>query len=535
MFSSLSLAKRIYLVLAMIAILLLISTIISVYVDQKDLSEDLVERNLESLALNYFDGVNTMMLTGTTANRKLIQDKLLSQDDITEAVIIRAPGLINAFGKGFEDQSPSSDIDNKGLAGERILEIVEQDDRRLMSLVIPIRASDDYRGTNCLSCHQVKNDTVLGAVKMTYDLGSVDGAIMRSISKVALLQLAITLIGFGLISFTINTLVFKRLKRLRGTINEVEENLDLSKEITVHRSDELGAVSMALNKMMLKFRESFISVSSATEQLMVAAKDVDEISNLTNAAVLKNKNGTDSVAAAINELDTSASEVQNNTRVASEKSESASQNASQSLKLVDQAKVGINQLRDKVNDNTTMIAALNDKTNEVASALEVITSIAEQTNLLALNAAIEAARAGEQGRGFAVVADEVRSLATRTRESIDQIQETINALQTDAIAAVSSMNEVSIQANEKAEDVSNVANLLVEITTQIKELDELNCQIASSAEQQNLAADEINLNVVDISNVAEESSKDASRGKEISEHLLALSYKLNQQVSKFKL
>jgi methyl-accepting chemotaxis protein len=182
-----------------------------------------------------------------------------------------------------------------------------------------------------------------------------------------------------------------------------------------------------------------------------------------------------------------------------------------------------------------MITELSNKTNEVSSVLEVITAIAEQTNLLALNAAIEAARAGEQGRGFAVVADEVRSLATRTRESIDQIQSTIGALQKDAKGAVLSMNDVSQQANEKAEDVANVAELLVNISTEIKELDELNCQISDAAKQQNLAADEININVVNISDVAEKSSEDAIRGKEISEHLLALSTDLNDQLAKFKL
>jgi len=495
-----SLAKKINIALVVIGLVFLTTTIFFFYDDEKVLAEHFVEKNLESLALNYFDSVNTMMLTGTIANRKIIQDKIISQDDIIEARILRAPALTKTFGLGHDDQSAKS-----------------------------------YRGTNCLSCHQVDNGEILGAVKITYDLSFVDQTIINSITKATLLQLLITVISFGLLSYTLKHLVFVRLQKLQSTIKDVEDNLDLNQEIKVTHHDELGAVSSALNNMMHTFKQSFLSIADATTKLTLSAQNVDEISSLTRAAVLEQKNGTDSVAAAINELDASANEVQQNTQKAADKSVSANERTSKGLLLVKQAKEGIDQLRDKVINNTEMITVVSNKTNEVSTVLEVITAIAEQTNLLALNAAIEAARAGEQGRGFAVVAGEVRSLATRTRESIDQIQLTIGALQEDAKSAVDSMNDASQQAQEKAEDVANVADLLVDITTEIKELDELNCQISDAAKQQNLAADEININVVNISDVAEKSSADAIRGKEISEHLLALSNDLNEQLAKFKL
>ncbi len=535
MFHQLSLAKKINVALVIIGVLFLSTTVFFFYDDEKELAESLVERNLESLALNYFDSVNTMMLTGTIANRQIIQNKILSQDDVVEARIIRGPQTVKIFGAGNSDQSATTDFERQGLAGVKAFNLDESDGKRILEFILPITASKNYRGTDCLACHQAKENEILGAVKIAYDLSSVDKKIVSSITKASILQLVFTIICFALLSITFNKLVLNRLKRLRKTIRDVEKNLDLNKEIKVNYNDEIGEVSKALNSMMSKFKESFITVSSATEELITSAQSVDEIANLTKDAVLSQKNGTDSVAAAINELDASANEVKHNTQMAADKSISANEKATQSLQLVQQAKDGINQLRDRVIENTSMITVLNDKTHEVGSVLEVITSIAEQTNLLALNAAIEAARAGEQGRGFAVVADEVRSLATRTRESIDQIQITINGLQVDASNAVTSMNEVSKQAHDKAEEVADVSNLLLEITGQIKELDELNCQIASAAQQQNLAADEINVNVVNISEVAERSSDDAIKGKEISEHLLEVAYELNQQVSKFKL
>ena len=535
MLRNLSLAKKIHLALTLIGAIFLSTTIFFFHHDEKELAEHFVERNLESLALNYFDSVNTMMLTGTIANRQLIQNKILSQDDIVEARILRTQAVNKVFGEGFSDQSAKSAFEREGLAGKRAFKKFELDGKRMMSFIIPVKASSDYRGTNCLTCHQVSENEILGAVKLTYDLSTVDKEITSSITQAAILQLVITLICFTLLSLTLKKLIFFRLKRLSNSITTAAEELDLNKEIKVHYQDELGAVSRALNEMMNKFRVSFMSIAQASEQLTESAKEVDKISSLTLDAVLEQKKGTDSVAAAINELDASANEVQHNTQSAADKSVSANERTSQGLILVEQARLGINDLRDKVVENTAMITDLSNKTNEVGSVLEVITAIAEQTNLLALNAAIEAARAGEQGRGFAVVADEVRSLATRTRESIEQIHTTMSRLQVGAKGAVDSMNVVSQQASDKAEDVANVANLLTSISAEIQELDELNCQISDAATQQNLAADEININVVNISNVAEQSSDDAIRGKEISEHLLSLAYELNTQLTKFKL
>lgn len=533
--SALSLSHKIRIALVFIAVILLTSTLGFSYYEEKKLANSFVERNLENIALNYFDSVNTMMLTGTMANRKLLQTKILSQENIVEARIIRGDQVKKLYGAGFADQNAISTLEKNALKGIKAFNIIETTKGRQIEFVLPVKAQTDNHGTNCIACHQAKENQVLGAVKITYDLTSTDAFISSSIAQTALIQLATILICFSILSAIFSRLILRRLSTLKEAINHTENNLDLTSEIPVLYQDELGAVSHALNKMMTKFKDSFINVSGATEHLIKSAQDVDNIAELTKDAVLTQKSGTNSVAAAINELDASANEVRENTSSAAKKSELANRKASESLTLIDHTKSGIIQLRDQVIENTSMITQLSAKTVEVGSVLDVITSIAEQTNLLALNAAIEAARAGEQGRGFAVVADEVRSLATRTRDSIDQIQKTISDLQIDAKVAVESMEDVNRQATDKANEVVNVSTLLVEITSQIRELDSLNSQIAHAAQQQNLAADEININVVNISDVADKSSEDAIKGKQISEHLLNLAYELNQQVSIFKL
>ncbi|GAA6151068.1 methyl-accepting chemotaxis protein [Pseudoteredinibacter isoporae] len=532
---SLSLASKIYWALGLIAALLLTANIVVFYYDERSLAEGLVKDNMQTLASNYFDSVNAMMLTGSMANRKIIQDKLLQENDIVEARIIRGDKTRELYGDGFADQRASDDFERKALQGVAGFRMNDKGEQHVLEYIMPVTAEENYRGTNCLGCHQAKQGDVLGAVKISYDLGRVDGEIRRSVMLGAGAQLLLIIICFAMLSLTFHRLVLRRLSRLKGTIQRVEDDMDLSREITVHHDDELGAVSKALNAMMRKFKGSFLAVSEASDRLVDSATSLDKISSLTKEAVLSQKRGTDSVASAINELDASAHAVRSNTRDAAEKSEAANNRASESLTLVKKTRQGIFLLRDTVESNASKIEELGEKTQEVGGVLDVITGIAEQTNLLALNAAIEAARAGPQGRGFAVVADEVRQLATRTRESIDQIQGTIEALQNDAKSAVQSMHDVRQQANEKADDVEAVANLLGSITEQIQVLDGLNIQIASATEQQNQAADEINQNVVSIAQVAEQSSEDAVRGKQISESLLELAYGLNKLLQQFNL
>ena len=531
----LNIAQKIYAAIILTSLALLVTTIAFFYHDERALAEDLIEQNLASTAQNYFDSVNTMMLTGTTANRQIVQHKLQEQESIIEARIIRGQRVVDVYGAGFEDQKPQTEIDRQGLAGEQITKISQKNDKHVMEYVLPIIASEDYRGTNCLGCHQAQEGEVLGAVKISYDLSQLDEKIKNSLYHASIIQLIISVIGFGILGMVVYKLVIFRLHRLRNNINNVADNLDLRNTIKVYYDDELGAVSTALNRLVVNFRNSFDTVSNATEKMISTAKEVDDITDLSKSAVLSQKQATESVATAINELDVSASEIENNATQTAHKSVETKEISEQGHNLAQQANAGINQLKNEIADNAQMIEQLNAQTKEVNVVLEMITGIAEQTNLLALNAAIEAARAGEQGRGFAVVAEEVRSLAMRTQDAIGQIQETITSLQSNAANAVDSMTKTSEQAQLKAEDVDNVSQLLMQITEHIHALDDMNCQIDNAAKQQNLAAEEINQHIVNIKEISEQSSEDVIRGKSVSVHLLELAYELEEQVKRFKL
>jgi len=203
--------------------------------------------------------------------------------------------------------------------------------------------------------------------------------------------------------------------------------------------------------------------------------------------------------------------------------------------VVTEAIGGIDSLLSEIGQAAEVIKRLGEQSDNVGVVLDVIRGIAEQTNLLALNAAIEAARAGEQGRGFAVVADEVRTLATRTHESTQEIQAMIEKLQLGARDAVKAMENASSKAQDESDHVERAAESLAMIAGQVSGINDMNTQIATAAEEQTKVTEDINRNVVNISQRADATAENARRNQEVSEELVALAAQLDELVSRFKL
>jgi methyl-accepting chemotaxis protein len=355
------------------------------------------------------------------------------------------------------------------------------------------------------------------------------------LTSVLYMSLLVLIIGSIVIFFMAEKLTIP-LRSVAAALKQIASgDADLTQRINVNSKDETGQLAQSFNQFVGGLATIVSQFSEGVKTTFSASETGKALSTTTNSQLANQQLMIEMVATAAEEMSQTSTEVAQNAVSTADATREVKSAASNGIIKLKQSTSTISKLAEQMQYSNGQVDKLSSNSDNIVNVLNVIKSVAEQTNLLALNAAIEAARAGELGRGFAVVADEVRSLATRTRESIDQIQSTIGALQQDAKGAVNSMNDVSQQANEKAEDVANVADLLVNISQEIKELDELNCQISDAARQQNLAADEINVNVVNISDVAEKSSEDAIRGKEISEHLLALSEDLNAQLAKFKL
>ncbi|MNO46173.1 Methyl-accepting chemotaxis protein PctB [compost metagenome] len=279
---------------------------------------------------------------------------------------------------------------------------------------------------------------------------------------------------------------------------------DLTKRLNIHTHDEFGTLGKAFNHFVERIHGSIREVSSATEQVNEVALRVVSASNSSMLNSDEQANRTNSVAAAINQLGAAAQEIAHNAAQASQHASSARHLAEEGQQVVDRSIQAMNRLSDLICTSSSHIETLNSKTVNIGQILEVITSISQQTNLLALNAAIEAARAGEAGRGFAVVADEVRNLAHRTQESAQQVQSMIEELQVGARESVSTMGESQRHSQDSVSIANQAGERLGSVTQRIGEIDGMNQSVATATEEQTAVVDSINMDITEINTLNQE-------------------------------
>ncbi|MHA6478401.1 methyl-accepting chemotaxis protein [Stutzerimonas sp. KH-1] len=284
----------------------------------------------------------------------------------------------------------------------------------------------------------------------------------------------------------------------RAMANIAEGEGDLTRRLAVQSRDEFGQLATAFNRFVERIHESIREVSSATLQVNEVAQRVLSASNASMANSDEQASRTNSVAAAINELGAAAQEIARNAADASQHASGARHQAEDGRQVVEQNIAAMRELSAKISASCSQIEALNAKTVDIGQILEVIKGISEQTNLLALNAAIEAARAGEAGRGFAVVADEVRNLAHRTQSSAQEIQQMIEQLQVGAGASVQTMTESQRQSESSVSIADRAGERLGEVTQRIGEIDGMNQSVATATEEQTAVIESLNMDITEI-------------------------------------
>ncbi|WP_411566874.1 methyl-accepting chemotaxis protein [Pseudomonas orientalis] len=310
---------------------------------------------------------------------------------------------------------------------------------------------------------------------------------------------------------------------------------DLSHNLESARQDELGQLQRAMQSMTVGLRTLIGGISDGVTQIASAAEQLSAVTEQTSAGVNSQKIETDQVATAMNEMAATVQEVARNAEEASEAAVAADLQAREGDKVVGEAIAQIERLATEVGNSTIAMGDLKRESDKIGSVLDVIKSVAQQTNLLALNAAIEAARAGEAGRGFAVVADEVRSLAQRTQKSTEEIEELIVGLQNGTQQVATIMDNSRGLTDSSVELTRRAGSALESITRTVSTIQAMNSQIATAAEQQSAVAEEINRSVLNVRDVSEQTSSASEETAASSAELARLGIYLQTLVGRFRI
>lgn len=309
---------------------------------------------------------------------------------------------------------------------------------------------------------------------------------------------------------------------------------DLSQDLEIGRRDEMGMLQRSMQEMTLSLRQLISGISDGVTQIASAAEQLSAVTEQTSVGVNSQKDETDCVATAMNQMTSTVMEVARNAEEASEAARHADQQARDGDKVVNDAIAQIERLAVEVNNSTEAMGKLKLESDKIGGVLDVIKSVSQQTNLLALNAAIEAARAGEAGRGFAVVADEVRGLAQRTQESTEEIEVLIAALQSGTQQVVMTL-DASRTLTDSSVDLSRQAgNALGHITRTVSTIQTMNQQIAAAGEEQSSVAEQINRSVLNVRDVSEQTAASSEETAASSIELARLGVQLQEMVGKFR-
>ncbi|HHQ4579863.1 methyl-accepting chemotaxis protein [Aeromonas hydrophila] len=361
--------------------------------------------------------------------------------------------------------------------------------------------------------------------------------LVRQTSRLNTLMLVcggIIIVLIGIMSMLLGRSIDRPISRVNDTVNRIRQDNDLRLKIELQGADEMAQLAGNLDVMLGGFRHLIGDVKQSVHTLTEAADHLSGNVRRTSEGAARQLQETDMVATASTEMGSTIEEIARNTEQAANNAQTTNNKAMEGRSAVENTVSQIRSLADNLENSSREVAQLQQESETIGSVLDVIRGIAEQTNLLALNAAIEAARAGDQGRGFAVVADEVRSLAIRTQKSTQEIAGIISSLQKQTGNIVGMMATCREQGNSSSEQASMAGELLEQITQDVTHIMDMSTQIAAAIEQQSLVANEVNRNVNNIRDIAQESSLMAEENAKSSHGLTEQAKLLNQAVAKYR-
>ena len=484
------------------------------------------------------NGLNMLMINGIisqTDQRQLFIKKMGASTNVEELRVIRAKQVSDQFGPGLPEEQARDDMDREAMELKKpVFKSQDINGKHTLRAVVPFIESTNFRGTNCLMCHQVKVGSVNGAASITLNMEE-EYAVMEKASILLWVgQLFIQVILFFVIGWIINQ-VIRPTKELQRAMLAMQTDGDLSKRVPVHSTDEIGQTAEAFNALVKSFQSSVSKVHGYADQVTQSAASLSHNAEDIAQSSQQQSDAAANTASAVDEMSSSIASVADSATTVSQQSQDSLQRAIHGQRNLQEMIGEIGHVENAVAQMASSVEAFVKSTQTITSMTQQVRDIAEQTNLLALNAAIEAARAGEQGRGFAVVADEVRKLAEKSAQSASQIDVVTKTL-SDQSEQVEKSIQRGIQSLQTSQThMQSVASVLAQANESVESVNQGVDGITSSVNEQKRASQEIARNVENIAAMAESNNASIMRTVQEAKDMEQLADNLKQSVGHFKL
>jgi methyl-accepting chemotaxis protein len=454
-----------------------------------------------------------------------------SSENIKTLRLIRNKLVQKQFGQGLPEEQPAGEGELRALEDGKVAFEQRGD---VLHGVIPYTESKDFRGTNCLTCHEVPEGYHNGASVIDLDISANNAELRKTVWTSIIVIIVVQIFLWLFINFILRRLVSEPAGRLQKAIVEITNTGDFTRRVAAHGYDELGQTARSFNELMGNLQTAFRQLHDGIENVAESSHCLSNSSQKVADGSTSQSEAASAMAATVEQITVSIAHVSEGAIEALRISRNSGELSEQGGEIIHRAAEEIRKIADTVRQTSTSIENLGEQSTKISSIVKVINEIANQTNLLALNAAIEAARAGEQGRGFAVVADEVRKLAERTSKSTQEVTQMIETIQNSSRIAVDGMAAMVGQVDGGVALAQQAGEAINQIKTGSSQVLSTVSDISTALAEQSKASNDIAAHIEKVAQMTEENSASAEQSAGAASDLAKLADDMRTTVNRFK-